>query len=363
MKKILWILSLFFITSCQIDIKNKKAGFEIIGQIKNAPDSTLVILSNEYISDTTLLINGRFNFSGSVDQPRKVLLKIKNVSDGKTFWLENSKITIKGDYNDFKYAHVAGGENQKILNLLWNKQEPTLRLMDYYVLQIYNDSIKKHIRDSLSEAYKFASNKLEDINKKFINEHPNTLESVIWLNIKRTQWNKDSVTSMFSKMNEKIKNTESGVTIAEYLKLSTKPKIGDRYIDFTLRKLDDENVKISKLMGSYTLIDFWASWCIPCREENPNLIELHRKYNDKGFNIIGVSMDRDKSKWIKAIKDDELPWDQLTDEISLDKNNIFMLYDVKSIPDNLLLNEDGIIIDRNLRGTELNDQLEVLFGF
>ncbi len=352
---------LVLISSCQRDHKKKEVvGYEISGQITNAPDSMSVMISNLKFSDSTIAVNGKFSFVGNVDAPQKAGLSLNSIKH-KSFWLENAQITITGDYDNLEYAEFTGGENQRIANLLWDKQKSIRKLMVKLDSRLKDNSLEKLKRDSIQDAYRYLRNKLDDIDKKFVKENPNTLESVIKLGVRRSKWNKDSVRTIFSTMNKATQNTEFGILISEYLKLSTNPQIGDRYIDVSLKNTDDETVNLSQLTGTLTLIDFWASWCIPCREENPSLVELFEKYNNNGFNIIGVSMDADKSKWLKAIEDDRLPWDHLIDLGGLDSNNIFLLYDVRFIPDNLLVDQDGIILARNLRGGVLEKKLKEIF--
>jgi len=363
MKKILFVLILFFAASCQRQHKEDKIGYKINGEIKNAPDSISVIISNEHFRDSTILINGKFSFSGITDAPRKIILTLEKASKRKIFWLENTQITIQGDYNEFEFAELSGGENQKILNVLANQKKPIRKLLNKYASQLENRSLDKFTKDSIANICRDLLKELEDIDEKFVKKNPNTLEGVIKLAVKRVQWNRDSVKTIFSKMNEEIRNTEHGIIISEYLKQPTNPDVGDSYIDVSLKNTNDEAIKLSQLTGTYTLIDFWASWCVPCREENPNLKELFKKYDDKGFNIIGVSKDRDKSKWLKAVEDDGLPWDNVNDVGDLLSNNIFILYDVRFIPDNLLLDQDGMIIGRNIRGDDLKDRLQILYGF
>ncbi len=363
MKKILMISVLILFTSCHINRKNNIKGFIITGHIIGAPDSTTVIISNEHYRDSTILLNGRFSFSGKVDEPRKAILQLAKTTESKLIWLENTQITVNGSYDDMPYAKVTGGENQNILNLLFQKQEPILKLGNKYsAILMQGDSLEKSKRDSLIIVYRSLENKLEYVNKKFVNENPSTLESVILLNLNRTRWNRDSVMTMFTKMDEKTRTSKYGVIIEEYLNLSLKPQIGDLYTDFSLKNKNDHTVKLSQLMGNYTLIDFWASWCAPCREENPNLVSLFENYKSKGFNIIGVFMDSDKSLWIKAINDDGLPWDHFIEQSDLMVNNIYLIYGVKFIPDNLLIDKNGIIVARNLRGNELKEKLQMVYG-
>jgi thiol-disulfide isomerase/thioredoxin len=341
--------------------QKEATGFVINGKITGAMDSLSVIIRNEHFKDSTILNYGEFSFSGKTDTPRKIILKIENASAAKVFWLENSKINIEGDFNDLEFAKVTGGQNQKVLNIRDSLKNPLLKAMKNIISQVENKKMADIQKDSIMAKHRVLSKNIEDVEKQFVKDYPNTLEGIILLGVKRANWNRDTVSTIFATMNDEIQNTEYGILISEYLKSSKNPQIGDKYIDFSLKNTEDKTVILSENLGNYTLIDFWASWCIPCRQENPNLIELYNKYNKKGLQIIGASMDREKSDWLKAVKDDKLPWPNVIDLADLQSNNIFLLYDVRFVPDNLLLDKDGIIIARNLRGEELKKKLQLLY--
>lgn len=352
---------LIALSSCQMNDQKEATGFVINGKITGAMDSLSVIIRNEHFKDSTILNYGEFSFSGKTDTPRKIILKIENASAAKVFWLENSKINIEGDFNDLEFAKVTGGQNQKVLNIRDSLKNPLLKAMKNIISQVENKKMADIQKDSIMAKHRVLSKNIEDVEKQFVKDYPNTLEGIILLGVKRANWNRDTVSTIFATMNDEIQNTEYGILISEYLKSSKNPQIGDKYIDFSLKNTEDKTVILSENLGNYTLIDFWASWCIPCRQENPNLIELYNKYNKKGLQIIGASMDREKSDWLKAVKDDKLPWPNVIDLADLQSNNIFLLYDVRFVPDNLLLDKDGIIIARNLRGEELKKKLQLLY--
>lgn len=121
-----------------------------------------------------------------------------------------------------------------------------------------------------------------------------------------------------------------------------------------------KKVKLSDIKGKYILLDFWAAWCGPCREENPKLVELYKQYHGKGFNILGVSADDNRAAWLAAIKQDGLLWENVSD-LRGDKNKAALIYGVDAFPTNYLINQDGIIIAKNVRGKALEDKLKQLF--
>jgi peroxiredoxin len=137
-------------------------------------------------------------------------------------------------------------------------------------------------------------------------------------------------------------------------------QIGKQAPVFVQNDTAGKPVSIEDFRGKYLLIDFWASWCSPCRAESPNLVAAYHKYKDKGFTILGVSLDRDKQRWLQAIADDKLNWTQVSD-LKFWDNEASNLYAVSSIPSNFLLDPKGIIIAKDLRGDDLNDKLKEIF--
>jgi len=135
--------------------------------------------------------------------------------------------------------------------------------------------------------------------------------------------------------------------------------VGTNAIDFVQQDTANNAVRLSSFKGKYVLVDFWASWCGPCRRENPNVVNVYNKYKDKNFTILGVSLDQDKASWLKAINDDKLTWTHVSD-LKYWQNEVAQLYHIESIPQNMLISPDGKIIARNLRGEELEQKLKEL---
>ena len=148
--------------------------------------------------------------------------------------------------------------------------------------------------------------------------------------------------------------------VARYTQLPDEPKLGAQFVDFEMIDQNGNPKKLSDLKGKIIYLDFWASWCAPCRKENPNLVKTYKKFNPKGFEIVAVSVDQNKEKWLAAIEKDSLNWLHLND-LKGQGNRAALMYGVTGIPDSFLIDKDGIIVARDIRGKELDNKLEELF--
>jgi thiol-disulfide isomerase/thioredoxin len=197
---------------------------------------------------------------------------------------------------------------------------------------------------------------------KFITEHPSSIVSAYVL---YRNWSyrltPDQILQNIALLDKSQQNSTYVKELKELVTVLNGLAIGKKAPDFVSKDPEGKSVRFSENLKGYTLVDFWASWCAPCRKENPNIVAAYKEYHDKGFNIIGISLDKKKENWIKGIKDDHLDWLQVS-ELVYWNSEIAKLYGVRAIPANYLVDSKGIIVARNLRGEELQTTLKALLS-
>ncbi len=354
-------------------------GFTIKGKIGKLKAPAMAYLTyrdaGKEINDSTAVSNGSFTFSGKVNVPVMAGLRIRqgdaSASSGRAdylgFYLENSEIIISSA-DSLRNAVVRGSQTNEEQRILTAMRKPYKQSADSLVAA-YNSMTKEERQDSVfkkaaAAIMQVTSAGYDSVSREFIRQHPDSYISLMAFKEVELAYNfnPDQAAARFLKFPLKLRTTPFGKQLEEIIETGKKTNTGVMAMDFTQTDLQGKKVKLSDYRGQYVLIDFWASWCAPCRAENPNLLKAYNRYQKNNFTILGVSLDEEEYKkaWLKAIEVDGMPWKQVSD-LKGWKTEAAILYGSSAIPANYLVDPDRKIIARNLRGGELQEKLASLF--
>lgn len=370
MKKLLFV-TLFLISSLTTFAQNE-VNVKISGMIFNAPVDTFYLSQffGKYYKDYYKITpdkKGNFSFSGKLPSMDYYILRVGN-SNIQLVLRDNSEIKVYGDGNKLKeFCNIINSDESKAMN--------------DFAVTIENWSIKS---DSAMNALKADPSREQIINQymqgqyanfnaslqEFVTNNPNSPALIMAL----SQINAETDFKTYEALITQINNSfEGSPTVKVYYdnfmqlknklengKLVAEGKIAPDFEEFLT---DGKNqMKLSDLKGNVVLIDFWASWCGPCRKENPNVVKTYEKYKKDGFTIMSVSLDTDRSKWLAAIKQDNLSWPNHVSDLKGWSSKVGRLYEVGSVPFTVLIDKEGRIIKVNLRGEALEKELSKIFG-
>jgi len=357
-----------------------QSGFTIHGKIGSldAPAKVYLSYSNEGIKvvDSAFLHSGQFNFKGKLASPTEAHLVIEqnNVlrpkfagQDELSFFIENSDIKVTAK-DSMAYAVVKGSLTNDDNNALQALQQPYRKIADSIKL-VYNAWTPEQRKDttltkSLGPIIHSTQAGYDSVNRAFIATHPKSYISLLTFQEVELgyNFNPDTAAAKFARFPINLRESATGKKMAAIIVKGERTNIGVIAMDFTQDDTTGKAVKLSDFRGHYVLVDFWASWCKPCRAENPNLLKAYNRYKGKNFTILGVSLDDEKTKraWLGAVAQDGLPWTQVS-ELKGFQSTAAVLYGVSAIPTNFLMDPNGKIIARNLRGEDLEKKLSELF--
>ncbi|HMG07941.1 MAG TPA: TlpA disulfide reductase family protein, partial [Mucilaginibacter sp.] len=288
-------------------------------------------------------------------------------ADDLNLFLEKGTITINSK-DSISKAQITGSplndDNRKLTSQLAVINKKAQALMAEAKAATPEQQKAPDFQSRMQARYKNIQAEQKAALKNFITNNPNSYLSLLAINsVGGPAPDPNEIEPLFNGLSQSLKDTEAGKNLKHGIDGLKVTAIGAVAPDFIQNDVNGAPVKLSSFRGKYVLLDFWASWCGPCRQENPNVVRNYNKYKEKNFTVVGVSLDKPegKSAWLEAIKNDGLAWTQVSD-LKFWNNAAAALYQVSSIPQNYLIDPNGKIIAKNLRGEDLDAKLQELFG-
>ncbi len=355
-KTIILLLVLAIAASCAREPK-----FSITGTIDGTENATLILqkrIPGGYeVIDSAMIENGTFEMEGVIGYPQMVNLAIKDKRGGLNFYLENAEITIHGHADSLFMASVTGSETQAE----FDSYKAAFDESNTEMSKIY-DSYREarmagneELAASIEKELEVLDAKQNEMKKEFIKNNPSSYVTPLVLNELSYSLEAGEMEILLGGLDTTLNKVQAVAGMKERLEHLKAVSTGQKAPDFTLNDVDGNPVSLYSKLGGDTkllLLDFWAAWCGPCRQENPNVVKVWKEYNKMGFDVFGVSLDRSKEDWVKAIEDDQLTWTHVSDLKYWDCAPAKQ-YAVNAIPSNFLLDGNGVIIGHNLRGDAL----------
>lgn len=365
MKIQFFILSALSFMVCLVNLKAQEQAFFIKGNISGLKAGDKVFLTYNYnkktVKDSFVLSDATFDFKGNIENPIKATISIpstEKTSTSKVFYIEPNQTTSIDAVVTFKNSKIEGGPVQSDYNLL------TVMMKDH------DDKYEKLVEEFMKlreandeDGIKNLDPKFEKLDiekkaivKKYIKEKPSSFVS--FSSVSELAYMIDNeFLELFDLLSPAYKETPKGKELVIQIDKAKKTFVGQTLQVFSQKDTTGNEFSVKALSGKYLLIDFWASWCGPCRRENPNIVKAYNTYKDKNFEILGVSLDSKKEAWINAINKDALTWYHVSD-LKGWKNEVSDMFGIRSIPQNLLINPEGTIIARNITGSDLEAALD-----
>lgn len=348
--------------------------FVIAGNGERLQSGDSIFLSykqdNNYVLKTAVVSDKKFSFSGLVNKPVRATLYRNENPERVNFIMESVQVyletgTIQVDYRSTTGSTTVSGTGlNDTLQLLQNDlkslllQRMQIKDPDFFTEAEKRDTARVSRNKAALEQifYQEADAKLA-----FAARYPNSYVSLMALSdVSRINSYIFETDTVFRMLPESLQQTPEGKKISDRILKKKQVLPGMKTVDFTLPDSHNNMISLSSFNGKYVLLDFWASWCGPCREEHPNLKQVYEQYRSRGLVVISVSIDTDKQKWLNAIAKDGLTWPQLSD-LKANQSEVYLAYGITSIPANFLIDLNGIVIAKDLKGEALKRELSQIF--
>tara|TARA_R110000850_G_scaffold274786_2_gene412785 strand:+ start:15074 stop:16210 length:1137 start_codon:yes stop_codon:yes gene_type:complete len=366
MRLLISAILLFSLLGCQ---DNGKDTIQFTGKIPGAANGSKIYFqkvdgnNQPFDVDTIAVQDEAFSFElEKLKYPEVGLLNFRNLNTTLIFFQQDEDINAEFDMaNLYESTFEGGKENALFLSFKNDILEYDRRKKDN--MEALNEARKNMANAEVVQLQTEAaviSNEEKVYKKEFIEKNINSVIAMMMLNemISKRELKKDEVEALMSKRNANIPENVFTRLVETNLEMLSTAEVGNTAPDFSGPTPEGDQLSLNEAMGKVTLIDFWASWCRPCRIENPNVVRVHNQYKDQGFNIISVSLDRpgEREKWLNAIKDDKMDWYHVSN-LQFWNDPIARKYGVRSIPATYILDENGVIVAKNVRGQALGQKV------
>ncbi|RAV29380.1 TlpA disulfide reductase family protein [Sinomicrobium soli] len=375
-KKLACLSSVLLLTFCS---KKEKTGFTVSIEMEQMehPDARVYLSRKPYkikpedIIDSASYENNMFILEDTLTEPQiaflifdpsgKGLQELKPGNDMKMLYLERADISVRAK-DSLANSKIQGSK----INDQYEEYINAIALPEYIKEKLHTEDIKQAEGEEKERLIKEMNTVLmemirikDSLRFVYINNNPDSYFSLEALDKLKTKDDPEKLKKLYGTLSPELRKLRFGKEVLAGLEKANE-NIGDMATDFAQNDPDGNLVKLSDYRGKYLLVDFWASWCGPCRKENPYLVAAYSKYHDKGFDILAVSLDTKRDEWLKAIEEEDLAWRHVSDLKGF-KNKVALQYDIKAIPQNLLIDPEGRIIAKNLRGYVVEKKLSQIF--
>jgi peroxiredoxin len=340
--------------------------YQLSGKIDGLSNEKIYLSNDGDKTDSTIAQSGTFSFTGKISQAQYFSLRIAGKEyRGTGFFMAPGRTAFKGNADSLSKAVITGNPyNKQWREWLINWAQITAQARPMYMRL---DSVSKggKVKESAEER-KIFEDGMKSLQAQtdvavtaFVTKYPQSPVSPFIIMDRFINYpNPEMEAKTWAILSKEGKGTFYGKKITEHQKIALKTAIGATP-DFSVADTSGKMVKLSSLRGKYILVDFWASWCGPCRKENPNVVKAYQQYHDKGFDIMSVSLDTNKDAWMKAVTKDNLTWNHVSD-LKGWKSPVVAEYGIRAVPTSFLLDKDGKIIAKDLRGEKLEEKLKEL---